>query len=275
MRSEAMCFAIDHREGSNVIDLSLEGKTAVVTGGSKGIGRAIAEALAGAGASVALAARGEEDLVRAAGEIEAQGGRAVPIVADVSDPDQAQSLIDRTAAEFGTIDILVNNAGAAPFISGFEETRLEGFEKYFRANFLSAVYCTRAAAPTLLSGRSGAVLNIASVAGFIATPGESYYGSAKAAMIHLTKTLALEWASSGIRVNALAPGWIDTAMNEALRENTEANRRILNSIPMGRWGRAEEIAAAALFLCSPAASFVTGTVLVADGGQMVSALTGF
>jgi gluconate 5-dehydrogenase len=257
-----------------VIDLSFEGKSAIVTGGSKGIGKAIAKALAGAGASVALAARGERDLVRAAEEIKADGRRAVPIVADVSDPDEAQRLIDRVVEEFGTIDILVNNAGAAPFISPFRETRLEGFEKYFRANFLSAVYCTKAAAPFLLAGGSGAVLNIASVAGFIATPGESYYGSAKAAMIHLTKSLAAEWAPSGVRVNALAPGWIDTAMNEALRQNTETNRRILNSIPMGRWGRVEEIAAAALFLCSPAASFVTGTVLIADGGQTVSALTG-
>jgi len=247
----------------------------VVTGGSKGIGRAIAGAFVAAGAAVAIAARGEDDLARAAKELEAEGGRALAVTADVSDPAQVQALIDRAAQELGTVDVLVNNAGAAPFMSAFDQTRLEGFEKYFRVNFMSAVYCTKAVAPILLGKRGGSVLNIASVAGFIATPGESYYGSAKAAMIHLTRTLAREWASSGVRVNAIAPGWIDTPLNEPLRAIPQVNQEILSSIPLGRWGRPEEIAAAAVFLSSPAASFITGSVLVIDGGQTTSALTGF
>lgn len=255
-----------------MIDLSLGGKTAIVTGGSKGIGRAIAATFVEAGAFVAIAARGEPELRRAADELAGDDGRVLPVVADVADPAAVGRLVDRTVDAFGTVDILVNNAGAAPFMASLKDVRIEGFEKYFHVNFMSAVYCTKSVAPLMLERGSGCVLNIASVAGLIATPGEGYYGAAKAAMIQFTRTQAREWASSGVRVNALAPGWVDTPLNEALRAIPDMNRAILDSIPMGRWGRVEEIAAAALFLCSPAASFITGSVLVADGGQTTSTL---
>jgi NAD(P)-dependent dehydrogenase (short-subunit alcohol dehydrogenase family) len=253
----------------------LQGKTAIITGGSKGIGKAIAQAFSGAGAAVALAARGPADLERTAKQIEASGGRALAVPTDVTDPEQAQSLVDRTVAELGTVDILVNNAGAAPFLSTLDQIRLEGFDKYFRLNFNGAVHCTKAVASVLLPKGEGCVLNVASVAGFIASPGLTYYASAKAALISFTRTMAQEWAAYRVRVNALAPGWIETEMNEPARQMIpEFNRRVLDSIPLGRWGTPEDVAGAALFMCSPAASFITGSVLVVDGGQTLSALTG-
>ncbi|HEX2088433.1 MAG TPA: SDR family NAD(P)-dependent oxidoreductase [Actinomycetota bacterium] len=256
-------------------EFGLKEQVAIVTGGSKGIGRAIALAFAEAGAAVALAARGEDDLVQTAKEIEAAGGQAIPVVTDVTDPAQVEALVGKTVDAFGTVDILVNNAGAAPFLSTIDQIRLEGFEKYFRVNFMSAVYCSKAVAPILLPKGSGSVLNVASVAGFIASPGLTYYAGAKAAMINLTKTLAREWAASGIRVNAVAPGWVETDMNERARDRApEFVRSTTAAIPLGRWGQPEEVAAAALFLCSPAASFITGAVLVIDGGQTVANLVG-
>jgi NAD(P)-dependent dehydrogenase (short-subunit alcohol dehydrogenase family) len=246
---------------------SLEGRVALITGGSKGIGRSIALTFAGAGADVAIAARGTGELEAVAAEIEGLGRRALAVPTDVSDREAVARLVARAEDELGALDILVNNAGAAPFMSSFESTKLDGFEKYFRVNYLSAVYAMHAAAPGLLGRGSGCVLNVASVAGLTATPGVSYYGSAKAAMIQLTRTTAREWGPSGVRVNALAPGWIDTPMSSAPRQNIPGfEAEISAATPLGRFGTPEEVAGAALFLCAPAASFITGAVLVVDGG---------
>lgn len=252
----------------------LDGKVALVTGGSKGIGKAIALAFAEAGADVALAARGEEDLARVAKEVEATGRRALAAPTDVADLDQVKTLVDRTVAELGTIDILVNNAGSAPFFSTVESMRPEGFEKYFRINFTSAFNCTHAAGPVLLEKGEGCVINVASVAAYIASPGLTYYASAKAALVSFTRTVAQEWASSGIRVNALAPGWVETEMNAGARQEPSFYEGVRGQIPMGRWAKPEEIASVALFLASDAASFMTGSVVVVDGGQTLTTLAG-
>jgi NAD(P)-dependent dehydrogenase (short-subunit alcohol dehydrogenase family) len=251
----------------------LEGKVALVTGGSKGIGRGIALAFAEAGADVAIAARGPEALEKAAAEIEGTGRKALAVPTDMADPEQVQALVKRTTSELGTLDILVNNAGAAPFVSTVDSIRLEGFEKYFRINFMSAVYATQAAASVLLAkGEGASVINVASVAGFIASPGLTYYAGAKAALISFTRTVAQEWASAGVRVNAIAPGWVETEMNERAREDPAWAESIRGLVPMGRWGTPEDVSGVALFLASDAASYITGSVIVVDGGQTLASL---
>ncbi len=247
-----------------------DGKVVVVTGAGRGIGRAIALAFARAGASVALASRTETELDAVADEIRSGGGTALVVPTDAADEGQMDALVDRTVSELGTLDVLVNNAGVAPFLASFLETTPDGFAKHFGINFWSAVYGTRAAGRVLLGKGSGAVLNLASIDAFMVEPGLAYYGTAKAAIVNLTKSVALEWAPKGVRVNALAPGWIDTPMNEEERDDPDAERQILSAIPMGRWGRPEEIANTALFLCSEASAFTTGVTLVVDGGQTLT-----
>ena len=247
---------------------SLEGRNAFVTGASRGIGRAIALAFADAGANVAVVSRSKEALEETAREVETRGRKALALVADVGDHDAIGSAVERAREAFGTLDAVVNNAGAAPFRAPVAETRIEGFEKYLRVNFLSAVYVLQAAASRLIESGRGCVLNVASVGGLAAAPGVGYYGAAKAALINLTKTLAVEWAEHGVRVNALAPGWIETEMNTRLREEPALRDRMLGGIAMRRFGTPEEVASAAVFLCSDAASYITGEVLVVDGGEV-------
>jgi NAD(P)-dependent dehydrogenase (short-subunit alcohol dehydrogenase family) len=248
--------------------LSLEGRNAFVTGASRGIGRAIALAFADAGANVAVVSRSTDALEETASEVEALGRKALALAADVGDAGAVRSAVERAGEAFGTLDVVVNNAGAAPFRAPVAETRIDGFEKYVRVNFLSAVYVLQAAAPRLIESGRGCVLNVASVGGLSAAPGVGYYGAAKAALINLTKTLAVEWAEHGVRVNALAPGWIETDMNALLREEPASRDRMLGGIAMRRFGTPEEVASAAVFLCSDAASYITGEVLVVDGGEV-------
>lgn len=245
----------------------LTGKTALVTGASRGIGAAIAVALARHGADVALISRSPEALEKVAAHISELGRRAIVVPADVTDVESVRGLVSAAIDGLGHVDIVVNNAGGTAFMVPFTQLRFVGWEKVMRLNVESVVHVLQAVAPHLLERGSGSVVNVASVAGLGATPALSPYGASKAALISLTKSLAVEWATAGVRVNALCPGWTATELNRNLWEDERASAGLTSTIPMGRWGRAEEMAGPAVFLASDASSFMTGQVLVVDGGQ--------
>ncbi len=247
----------------------LTGKNAFVTGASRGIGRSIAVGLAAAGADVALVARGEDGLAETAADITALGRKSFVIRADVTSQeavaDAAAAAIDR----LGYVDIVVNNAGGSNFMVGFRDLRLAGWQKLMRLNLDSAVYVCHAFAGHLLERGQGSVINVASVAGIMGSPFLSPYGAAKAGLISLTKSLAVEWGAEGVRVNALCPGWTATDLNRNLWEDPDAGPATIAKVPMRRWGTAEEMAGPAVFLASPASSYMTGQVLLIDGGQTI------
>lgn len=246
----------------------LTGRTALVTGASRGIGRAIALGFAGAGADVALVARDETTLGEVAREVEKAGRTAHVLPCDVTDRDRVTAMVADAVEALGHVDVVVNNAGGTAFMVPFPDIRFAGWEKVMRLNVDSIVHVTQAIAPHLLERRSGSVINVASVAGLSGTPMITPYGASKAAVVSLTKSLAMEWGHAGVRVNALCPGWTATDLNRNLWQNDETSRAMTSRIPLGRWGRAEEMVGPALFLASDASSFVTGHALVVDGGQL-------
>ncbi len=249
----------------NLFDLS--GKTALITGASRGIGRAIAVAMADAGADLALVARSADGLAETVRLATEHGRKAISIQADVTREEEVAEAVAAAIGHFGQVDILVNNAGGSNFIVPFAELRLPGWDKIMRLNLNSAVYACHAISKHMLERGSGSIVNVASVAGVASAPTLSPYGAAKAGLISLTKTLAVEWARSGIRVNALCPGWTATELNRNLWDTPDGGMATVASVPMQRWGRAEEMAGPAIFLASDAASYVTGQVLLVDGGQ--------
>jgi NAD(P)-dependent dehydrogenase (short-subunit alcohol dehydrogenase family) len=249
----------------------LTGKKAFVTGASRGIGRAVAVAFAEAGADVALVARSADGLAETASQVKAVGRQAVVIPADVTSQEEVAGAVSQAIDQLGYVDIVVNNAGGSNFMVGFADLRLSGWDKLMRLNLSSAVYVCHAFASHLLDRGEGSVINVASVAGVASAPLISPYGAAKAALISLSKTLAVEWGGQGIRVNALCPGWTATELNRTLWEDPQAGPATIANVPMGRWGRAEEMAGPAVFLASDASSYMTGQVLVVDGGQTATA----
>jgi 3-oxoacyl-[acyl-carrier protein] reductase len=234
---------------------SLEGKTALVTGASRGIGRAIAVELAGAGASVVLAYRsGQEEAESVAAEI---GGRAVQ--ADVSDPESARALVEAA----GDLDVLVNNAGLTRdgLIARMPD---EDWREVLETNLFGAFYTCRAAARGMMRRRAGAIVNLSSIVGVHGNPGQTNYAASKAGLIGFTKSLARELGSRGVRANVLAPGSVTTRLTEVLPD--EAKDAMLAATPLGRLGSPEDVAGAVRFLVSDEASFITGEVLLVDGG---------
>jgi NAD(P)-dependent dehydrogenase (short-subunit alcohol dehydrogenase family) len=247
------------------MSFDLTGRRALVTGASRGIGREIALAYARAGADVAVLARNAELLEGVAGEVRALGRRAVVATADVLDADATRAATAAAIEALGGLDILVNNAGGNSFSTPVASMRMSGWEKTMRLNLDSIVHITQVSLPALGEG-GGSIINVSSVAGLRGAPTMAHYGAAKAALISLTQSLAVETAWMGVRVNALVPGWIETDLTDFLRASDDAERAALSRVPMQRWGRVEEIAEPAVFLASDAASFMTGQVLVVDGG---------
>ncbi len=251
---------------SSVEWFSLKGKTALVTGGSKGLGKAIAAALAGAGATVCLASRNLDQGTATAAEIAEQtGSRALALAADVSRSEEVDRMVEAALRELGQIDILVNNAGVniRGEVVGYSD---EDWFTVLNTNLSSAFFCSRAVGRHMLERKQGRVINLASMVGTISMPGRAAYASSKAALQGLTKTLALEWAPHGITVNAICPGPFATEMNMPLINNPEVAASFTSRIPVGRWGNVDEVGAAALYLASDLAAFTTGTSLFVDGG---------
>jgi NAD(P)-dependent dehydrogenase (short-subunit alcohol dehydrogenase family) len=249
---------------------SLSGKRALVTGASRGIGREIADAFAAAGAAVALASRSIDELETAAKDIEGAGGRALAIECDVTDAEAIQRCVRTAATELGTIDILVNNAGGPVFNAPFLELREAGWHKVIDLNLTSVVRVTQAVGAYMRDQRSGSVINITSPSTFRPWPAITPYGAAKAAVLNLTQALAQEWAQYGIRVNAISPGWIRTEINRAFTDNEVAAAATARDVPLGRWGEPGDVAGAAIWLASDAASYVTGAHIAIDGGLSVA-----
>lgn len=255
--------------GIPATDLPMRGRVAVVTGAGRGIGRAIALRLAREGADVCIAARSEGDLADVAAQVEEGGARALAVPCDLTEADRPQQLVESARKQLGRLDILVNNIGGAHRIRPIEQLSDEDFARGTALNYESVQRMMRAAAPLLFEAAPrAAVLNVISIAAVRGMAGMSYYSGAKAGVVGLTRAVAREWGSHGVRVNCLGPGWIETDLSDPLRNDTEFFERTLREIPLGRWGTADEVAEVAAFLVSDRAAYVTGAALFVDGGLL-------
>jgi NAD(P)-dependent dehydrogenase (short-subunit alcohol dehydrogenase family) len=243
----------------------LPGQVALVTGAARGIGRACALALAHAGADVALGLRDEKTGGDLAQEIEAMGRRALRLQMDVSRLGEIQAAVEAAAARFGRLDILVNNAGVAPENLA-ENVRERDFDLTLAVNLKGTFFASQAAGRVMIRQKHGRIINLGSQAGFVALPTESIYCMTKAAISHLTRCLAVEWGRYDITVNAVAPTFIRTPGTEECLADDAFRADVLSRIPLGRIGEPMEVAAAVVYLASPAASLVTGATLLIDGG---------
>ena len=246
---------------------NLSNKTAVVTGGGRGIGRAIAEGLAIAGADVVPTARTREDVEAAASAVRSHGSKSLEITTDVTIQDEVEALIEETAAELGGVDVVVNNAGINPdpALGPPESIQSDGLEVTLDVNLKGAFRCAQAAAKELHETDGGNVINVASVGGLVGLPRQHPYVASKHGLVGMTKSMSLDWAPD-VRVNALVPGYVRTDLTDDLREDDDLRRSILDRTPLDRFADPEEIAGPAVFLASDAASYVTGSSLVVDGG---------
>ncbi len=249
--------------------LALNDKVAVIVGGTSGIGLAIAKGMAEAGADVVATSRRMDLVEAAASEIEGRGRRSIRVSSDVSDRASLQNVLDESIRAFGKVDILVNSAGRtkrAPTLDFSEED----WNDIIDTNLTGTLRASQVFGRHMLERESGSIINIASLSTFVALYEVAAYSASKAAVASLTKSLAIEWASRGVRVNAIAPGVFRTALNQKLLDETERGREFLLRTPMRRFGNVDELAGVAIFLASDAASFVNGEIIAVDGGFLAS-----
>ncbi len=246
---------------------SLDGKVAVVTGASRGIGSSLASALAHAGAAVALLGRDAQALTATAGALAAPGGTVIPVVADVGDNSSIDAAFDQVLRSLSRIDILVNNAGVEEPCASLDVSEAL-WDRIIDTNLKGAFFCAQAAARRMANG--GSILNVCSLTSEVGIAGAAPYGASKSGLAGLTRALATEWAAKGIRVNGIGPGYFRTALTEPFYQDEQWQCSMLQKIPQRRFGRLEDLGGAAVFLCSDAAAYITGQILYIDGGYLAS-----
>ncbi|MDH3997415.1 MAG: SDR family oxidoreductase [Desulfuromonadales bacterium] len=248
--------------------LNVEGKVVLITGASRGLGKAVAMGFAKAGAKLSLAARNEELLNEVAAEAKEFGAEALTVKCDVGVESDLVALVEKTVERFGRIDVLVNNAGISPWVSRSHEVTTDMWKDLLQINVVGCFILSREVGKVMLGQGGGSIINMASLGGMLGMPGQVAYSATKGALIQMTKTLAVEWARKNITVNALAPTFLATDLTADLISSDKHSKPLLARIPMGKFGVADDVVGAALFLASDSASYVTGTVIPIDGGTL-------